>query len=109
MVQAIIYKPNEHADEYVIFVDDVKEVSFSRHHSTLIIPRSSADWTVRAVERGQEHSSRPIHRYLHYREYLSRVFRLTVPLTLAVQVVDFGPHRSAWGHLATGDRKRLLR
>lgn len=28
MVQAIIYKPNEHADEYVIFVDDVKEVSW---------------------------------------------------------------------------------
>ena len=24
---AIIYKPNEHADEYIVFVDDVKEVS----------------------------------------------------------------------------------
>lgn len=27
MVSAIIYKPNEHADEYIVFVDDDKEVS----------------------------------------------------------------------------------
>ena len=25
-VQAVIYKPNEHADEYIVFIEDVKEV-----------------------------------------------------------------------------------
>jgi len=25
--QAVIYKPNEHADEYIVFVEDVAEVS----------------------------------------------------------------------------------
>ena len=28
--QACIWKPNEHADEYIVFVEDVKEVSWGR-------------------------------------------------------------------------------
>jgi hypothetical protein len=27
VAKAVIWKPSEHADEYIVFVDDVKEVS----------------------------------------------------------------------------------
>ena len=42
--KACIYKPNEHADEYMVFIEDTKEVSGA---STLVYtpvsPRSQGD------------------------------------------------------------------
>lgn len=30
-IQTVIYKPNEHADEYIVAIDDVAEVCVSTH------------------------------------------------------------------------------
>jgi hypothetical protein len=34
-IQTVIYKPNEHADEYIVAIDDVAEVSLSFYPLTI--------------------------------------------------------------------------
>lgn len=37
-IQTVIYKPNEHADEYIVAIDDVAEVSLVFSHITISCP-----------------------------------------------------------------------
>ena len=73
-VQTIIYKPNEHADEYIVAIDDVAEVSPSaRLPKPSLVKGISMGWdeadsVVGAMEVRQEHRSIPIRRTIRYRK-----------------------------------------